>query len=193
MLSETTFEVLRSAGYLNDGDTIARTRFADGCNGVLADREVQTDEQIPELGLIVAELTQQMFGSVEPASDTAAELREIIGQLTGPGGLCQDRLDQNGGELVLCSKVVERTYTNGNGSITIRRPARFVTKSPDLIERYYWLPGRERAIKSFANLNDRLDLGIARVPALAARKQALIESTYDQAEAELPRGLPRPA
>jgi hypothetical protein len=187
-----TVDALRAKGFVKEGDTIARTRLADHVNGELIASAVVTSEaKIDTDGRFALELMHTIFGTVDPVA--GVQLSDLISQLTGPGGTCQQRLDaidtdDENGAFVLCSKRVTRTFSNGNGTaIELTRPARFLTREPELIERYNWVATSDRIASGMASLGRRFELTIKRVPALAQRKQEMIDRTYAKLEEEVPR------
>jgi hypothetical protein len=188
-----TMDALRSAGYLKEGDTIVRSRLADDLNGILITKPFDDMAAVDQDALIVAELVHQLFGALE--TDPARELGALVGGLTGPAGLCQKRLASvDGNQFVLCSKRVIRVLSTGNGGSTVAlsRPARFVTKNPDLVEQTIWELRAKRTVSSMAAQNATVGMSVERIPALAERRQALIDRTYSELEKEMPRQIAAP-
>jgi hypothetical protein len=184
MLPETITH-LRDRGYLKlkgSEDVVDRTALAERCLRELSVNPVSEREQIQENALLVSELRGKLFGRV-PNEDVQAELDGLISPLTGPGGMVQHALDDG---LVLCTATVTRTFENDEGSITIKKPGRFITANAELVFDFFWMPGRNRLINTAASLNDRIALGIKRVPELANRRQAIVAQAHEQVQLELP-------
>jgi hypothetical protein len=188
-----TLDALRSAGYLKEGDTIVRSRLADDLNGILITKPFEDMDGVDRDAPIVGDLVHQLFGARE--AGTARELGALVGELTGPAGLCQKRLaGVDGNQYVLCSKRVIRVLSTGSngGTVALSRPARFVTKNPDLVEQTIWDQRAKRTVSSMAAQNATVGMSIERIPELAQRKQALIDRTYGELEQEMPRQIEAP-
>jgi len=184
MLTET-YNHLKDHGYARGEEQVDRAKLADACRDLLLEQPVATaeDTEIQDKGLIVSELRFRLLGEAG-SEDVERELDAILGPLTGPSGAVQAKLE-NG--YVLCSAPVTRKLSNnGEGTITLKRAARFVTENADLIERYYWLPAQARIMQAVAGLNHRFELSIRRRPELAVRKPVLVGNVHMQFQLEMP-------
>jgi len=181
---QATIEVLRASDFLA-GERIDRKAIALSCCGQYEPRAVSLEGEIQDSSLITAETRHLLFGDVD--GDVEAELDVLISQLTGPNGHVQDALADGGNGFVLCASRVQRTLSNGGGSITITRSGKFITKNVDLIEQYYWGAGVDRYAQSIKALNDRVDLAVERQPTLADRKPNLIAKVYARLQLEMPK------
>ena len=181
---QDTLDVLRGHNLL-EGERINRDALADLCKEVLL-RDPIKDHDVAAVftkALIVSEIRHETLGDVD-SPDVELELDDLLRTVLTPEGKVQERLE-NG--YVLCATQVQRRLSqNGSGGITIRRRGRFVTSDPDLIDEFYWNPAANRALSSVQSLNRRIELGARRQPALAARRAALVEKTWERVQLELP-------
>lgn len=182
MLPET-LALLAEHDFVRGAESVNRERLADACRELLMANPVQTAEQVQEQALIIAELRHAIFGQVE-TEEIEADLDTIITPLTGPADKVQMALE---GAYVLCTaRVIRRLSNDGSGNITLKRPGRFVTDNPDLIEQFFWSPAVKAQVRSLQVVKERLELACQRQPALEARRFAHVELVHRQAQLQLP-------
>jgi hypothetical protein len=182
MLAETV-ALLREHDFIRGEESVNRDALADALLEVLVADPVTEEAQIETKAFIIPELRFRLFGQGE-SEEVDDEVDGIIRTLVGGEGKVQDRLPQ---DLVLCSETVTRRLSNdGAGTITLRKPGRFVTAEADLIVDHYWRPQKSAAERAVAKLNGRIELGMKRQPLTAPRRAEIVAATHEQIQLNLP-------
>lgn len=171
-MEKDTYEHLRDAGYMSDG-TVDRKKLATAAAELLAGRPVATSEEIDSKALIASEVRAALLGDA-PSEEVEADEDQLIRQLMTPrsNGAIQRALAN--GHVLCAARIERRLETAEGGFITVKKSAAFVTGEPDLIDEHHWQPQIARAESAAKEIRERIELGVGRVPLLAARQSATL-------------------
>lgn len=140
------------------------------------------------------ELRIAVMGSSDD-DEVNVELDDLTRQLLGPNGHVQMQLNEIAAirdeeKVLLCGARVTRQVTNNGdpSGIVMYTTGRFVSKHPDVVERHFIVKGADRLVAAAVAYRGRVDLAGSRVPALAARRDALLGTGSQRVAAELTAG-----
>ena len=171
-------------GDFADGQRVNRIAIGRSCVTLLTGDLVTSEDEIDTKALWHQDVGRQLFGT--PPSDEVE--REALGVLAplltlNPDGRVQEALEP---PLVLCAKTVRRSFTNGDGEVTVSRRAKFVTDDMELARIYNGLPAVEQWTDQGVAVNKRLTMLTDRHPQLASARRTMLLDARGRLAAELP-------
>lgn len=164
--SDSVAQAMEEKGYVSSAGRIRRREMSNALLGLLTEKHVvdrDDDSLIPNKGVTVRELTEELLGSWDP------EIGLVVSQLCGPDGRVQIAL--NGDGKMLCGLWTDRVLTAPSGQpVNQRVYLRFVTTAAALQTTFRCLVETpyDKELKNMQRLNARIKLAIERMPALEA-------------------------
>lgn len=185
---DTTYQYLADRGYAR-GEAKANTgAIASACIAKMLERTVGTTEleEITDKALLPAELRDLVLGTPDD-EEIEGDLDALITRVVAANGPIQTRLE-NG--FVLCSARIQRIVgtRNGDDPETVTRTARFLSDTPDVIEKFWCAPQDERAVAAVKGSKSRWELAVKRHPEMEARRQDYLPKLEQRLRLELEVG-----
>lgn len=173
---------LEERGFLTANGRVQRKLIGEALAARLLERHVVTStdpDHLAAKAVSLHELTNTVFGI------NTYELRQLVSGMTTsrPEGLVQKNLP-NG--WVLCSLRMEKEMTDQTGgAVKTKLACRFITSDVAVLDSYLMDPTITKAERLAESIRQMLDLAVARVPALAPKRDEYLGQLSKRFAAEL--------